>query len=88
MLRSVIALMAVCRMLAAMGGSIAGTIVDPSGALIPTVAVTAREAGTGAAYRTAADERGAYAFPDLPAGRYGLQVDHSGFVPYGRPGSR
>jgi hypothetical protein len=52
MLRSVIALIAACRMLAAMGGSIVGTVVDPSG-VIPAVVVTAREAGSGAAASSA-----------------------------------
>ena len=63
MIRSLIALVAVSTMLAATGGNMAGTIVDPSGAVMPAVAVVARNGNTGVVYRAATNERGFYALP-------------------------
>jgi len=62
--------------------TVAGTVADPSGAVIPDVLVTARNAGTGATQRATTNEEGFYAFPSLSPGAYGLQVEHSGFMPY------
>lgn len=85
MLRNWIALVAISPLFGATGGSIAGTIVDPAGARMPEVAVAARNVDTGMVHRTATNDQGFYAFPDLPIGRYALDVDHSGFQPYRHP---
>jgi hypothetical protein len=64
------------------GGSIAGTVVDPSGGVMPDVIVSARNTDTGVAQKTATNAEGFYAFPTLPEGRYQLEIAHSGFQPY------
>jgi hypothetical protein len=86
MLRSLIAFAIACPMLAATGGSVTGTIVDPSGATMPEVVVAVRNADTGVVRRSASNENGFYAFPDLPSGHYGLEVEHPGFKPYKQTG--
>jgi len=85
MLRNWIALVAISPLFAATGGSVAGTVVDPAGALMTEVAVAARNVDTGVVHRTATNDQGFYAFPDLPIGRYALEVEHSGFQPYRHP---
>lgn len=79
----VLALTAACfPALAGTGGSIAGTVADPSGAMMPEVIVVARNTDTGVVQRTATNQVGFYAFPALPSGRYELQVEHPGFTPH------
>ena len=65
---TVIMLLAASPILAALGGSIAGTITDQSGAAMPEVSVLARNADTGVQRRAATNEQGFYAFPDLAIG--------------------
>jgi hypothetical protein len=67
---------------ASTGGSIAGTVADPSGGVMPDVTVTVRNTDTGIAQRIITNSEGFYAFPTLPEGRYELQMEHSGFQPY------
>jgi hypothetical protein len=69
---------------ASVGGSISGTVKDPSGRVIPNADVTARESSTGLSYQTHADEKGHYTFPVLPVGHYELNVQASGFSGYQR----
>ncbi len=68
--------------LIALLATIAGSVLDPSGAVMPDVPVVVRNANTGVTQRTATNEAGFYAFPALPSGAYELQIDHSGFQPY------
>src|SRR5260370_8736287 len=81
-----ILLLAASPVFAALGGSIAGTMTDPSGAAMPDVSVSARNADTGVRRRAATNEQGFYAFPDLAIGQYTLEVTHTGFRPFTRPG--
>ena len=69
---------------ASVGGSIAGTVKDPSGRVVPGADVTIRESSTGLAYRAHTDSRGHYNFPVLPVGHYELRVQASGFTGYQR----
>jgi hypothetical protein len=69
---------------ASVGGSIAGTVKDPSGRLVPNAEVTVRETGTGISYLTHSDSKGHYNFPVLPVGHYELKVQASGFSGYQR----
>src|SRR6266545_4073528 len=71
-------------MLAANGGSIAGTVKDASGGIIANVVVTAVNTATGAVARSATNTAGLYAFPILPSGIYELRVEQDGFRPYVR----
>ena len=70
--------------LASTGGSISGTVKDPSGSVVPKAEINVRDAGTGAEYHTATDDRGFYILPVLPVGSYELDVKVPGFSPYQR----
>ncbi len=71
---------------AGVGGSISGTVKDPSGAAIAKASVTLVNATTGVRQSATADGRGAYTFPVLPVGNYVLEVNQPGFKPYRRTG--
>jgi hypothetical protein len=71
---------------AGVGGSISGTIKDPSGAAIAQASVTLMNPSTGVRQSATADGRGTYTFPVLPVGSYVLEVNHPGFKPYRRTG--
>ncbi len=64
---------------AATTGSISGTVKDPSGAIIPGATVTATDAATNFQTKTVSDDKGYYAFPSLPVGRYNIKVEDQGF---------
>ncbi|MFN0169300.1 MAG: TonB-dependent receptor domain-containing protein [Bryobacteraceae bacterium] len=63
------------------GGSIVGTIVDPSGAPVAGVKVVATEARTNISNETRSNPTGYYEFPLLPAGRYVIRSEAGGFRP-------
>jgi hypothetical protein len=69
---------------ASVGGSITGTVKDPSGRVLPNAGVTIRESSTGISYQTHTDSKGHYNFPVLPVGHYELHVQASGFSSYER----
>ena len=60
-------------------GAIRGSISDPSGAAVPGVEVSARNAGTSIVTTTTAGADGNYSFPSLPPGSYELSTDVAGF---------
>lgn len=68
------------------GGSIAGTVSDPSGSIIPAIVVVAQNTETGVAQKTTTNSEGFYAFLALPEGTYVLKVEQRGFQPYERSG--
>src|SRR5258708_21900605 len=61
------------------GSSLNGTVTDSSGAAVPSAKVTATNPATGLTRTTATDQRGLYAFQQLPVGSYDLTVEASGF---------
>ena len=61
-------------------GSIRGTVIDPSGALVPSATVTLLRDGRSAGASTS-DARGEFAFQGLAEGRYQIEVSASGFEP-------
>ena len=61
------------------GGSIAGSVLDASGALVPDASVTATGADTGTVYTTVTTSSGAFHFPQMQLGRYNLAVSAKGF---------
>src|SRR5580704_10738875 len=67
---------------AGVGGSIARTVKDSSGAAIAGAVVTE----TGVRNTTATDDRGVYTFAVLPVGTYDVEVSRTGFKPYHRTG--
>src|SRR5436309_2115834 len=59
--------------------SLAGTVTDPSGALVVGATVTAENTQTGLIRRTASDTDGVYRFPALPIGTWKLRTEKAGF---------
>ena len=59
--------------------TLGGTVADATGALIPGVEVTARNAGTGIVNNTITNEAGAYQFASLQTGTYQVTAALSGF---------
>jgi len=60
-------------------GSIAGNIVDQSGALVPSAKITATSKSTGSVYETVSSSAGAYRFPNLNIGSYDVKASAPGF---------
>ena len=60
-------------------GSIAGSIHDPSGAVVPSANVTLKDEGTGISKETTATDLGTFLFPDLSHGMYQVTVTVAGF---------
>jgi Carboxypeptidase regulatory-like domain/TonB dependent receptor len=71
---------------ASVGGSISGTVKDPSGSVIAGARVTVMEVNTGLSHQTHTDSKGYYTFPVLPVGHYVLDMQASGFGEYKREG--
>ena len=63
-------------------GTIAGTVRDSSGAVIPNAAVTATHVETNSRFTTTTNNDGLYRFPTLPIGTYELSVEITGFQKY------
>ena len=58
-----------------------GTVVDPSGALVPGAQITIERLGTGVPLHTVTtDERGYYRFPQLAPATYRIRLDRQGFT--------
>jgi len=60
-------------------GTIKGTVFDPSGAVVPSAAVTAINVATGVETRRESTAAGLYVIAPLPAGTYKITVTASGF---------
>jgi len=60
-------------------GSIVGTVSDPTGAVIPNVAIVATNAATQAEFETTTDATGEYMLTPLPAGLYTVRFKMPGF---------
>lgn len=67
-------------------GSIRGTVVDPSGAVVTGAAVAAKQTETGLTRTALTDHAGAYVLLELPVGHYQLRVEGKGFQTYIRQG--
>ena len=67
-------------------GEITGVVSDTAGASIPTAQLTATNAKTGVAYKTAANESGTYTIPLVPPGDYVIEVVSPGFSNLRRTG--
>src|SRR5690349_5018660 len=59
--------------------SLLGSVVDGTKAALPGATITATMIDTGRASSTVSDERGEYRLRGLPAGRYKVQAELSGF---------
>ena len=67
-------------------GTITGTVSDATGAVIPGVAIEAKNSQTGATYQAGSSETGNYTLAQLPAGTYELSANLPGFKRYLRSG--
>jgi Carboxypeptidase regulatory-like domain/TonB dependent receptor len=63
-------------------GSIRGTVVDPSGAIVQAATVTAKQTETGLTRSSVTDHQGEYVLVELPIGHYQLEVRAPGFQKY------
>jgi carboxypeptidase family protein len=63
-----------------------GTVVDPSGGVLPGATVTAIQTDTGFRREVVSDEQGSFALTNLPIGPYRLEVALSGFRSYQQTG--
>src|SRR6266849_2777376 len=61
-------------------GSIEGTVIDASGAVMPGVALRVTNLSTSATFSTTTNELGLFRFPVLPVGSYELVAEHPGFA--------
>src|SRR6266478_5171918 len=61
-------------------GSIEGTVIDASGAVIPGVMLYVKNASTSDTFNTTTNELGLFRFPVLPVGSYELVAEHPGFA--------
>ena len=65
---------------------ITGRVLDPAGAVIPGVEVTATNVDTGVPTRVRSNEAGIYVLPFLQPGQYNLSATAAGFKKYERQG--
>jgi hypothetical protein len=68
------------------GGSVAGIVKDSTGGVVPGATVTLMNTALGTQFTATTDGAGAYAFPNVPVGRYDLSVTLEGFKPLKRTG--
>jgi hypothetical protein len=64
--------------------SITGTVLDPTGALIPKATVEIHNVVSGLDRSTTTDNMGNFSFVNVPYNPYHLSVNASGFSPYGQ----
>jgi hypothetical protein len=63
-------------------GAMAGTVSDPSGAVVPRAAVVINNQGTGEKRDLAADAEGNFSVQFLTPGNYDIVVRAAGFEPF------
>ncbi|MGI4979599.1 MAG: carboxypeptidase regulatory-like domain-containing protein [Janthinobacterium lividum] len=69
-------------------GTIRGQITDPSGAPVPSTAITVKNLDTGYVRELTADSEGRYVAPNLPIGTYSVQAVSASFAPLTQTGIR
>src|SRR5258708_26238294 len=60
-------------------GTIAGSVVDSTGAAVAGASVIVRGANTGSVYKTVSTGEGSYPISDIAIGRYDVTVEFPGF---------
>jgi hypothetical protein len=65
---------------AASGGSISGTVADPSGAVIVGATLKFVNTAQQTVWQAASDKQGLYSFPNIPVGHYDLTITATGFT--------
>jgi hypothetical protein len=61
-------------------GNIVGTVLDASGATVPSASIEALEVATGVKRSTTTNQAGQYRFNNLPIGNYNITVSAKGFA--------
>jgi Carboxypeptidase regulatory-like domain len=61
------------------GGSVVGSVKDPSGSLVPQAQITFKNADTGATYATSSSAEGLFNLGAVPVGAYDFSVTAKGF---------
>src|SRR5689334_23011834 len=56
-----------------------GTVMDPTGAVIPQAQIVVQNEQTGLVLTAQSDERGNFIFPSLPAGTFSVSCEAAGF---------
>ena len=64
---------------AAQEATIVGTVTDPAGSVVPNVAITVTNTGTGYVRTFTTNDSGQFVAPGLPIGKYDLKAESSGF---------
>jgi len=64
--------------------SVGGTVLDPSGAVVPNATVEIHNAVSGFSRSTTTDTTGGFDFPNVPFNPYHLTVTATGFAPFAR----
>jgi Carboxypeptidase regulatory-like domain len=64
--------------------TITGTVLDPTGAVIPSAAITLTNTATGQVRQTASNSSGIYTFVNVGVGHVNLDVTAAGFEKYAR----
>ena len=67
-------------------GTITGTVIDPTGAVIANATVEVKNTGTGVVYKSVSTQTGNYTATQLPVGQYEISVTVQGFKKYNREG--
>jgi len=62
-------------------GNVRGTVIDPSGAVVPGATVTLKNMGTGATQTRTSNSSGFYEFALLPPGTYSIAVSAPSYSP-------
>src|SRR3984893_8014851 len=63
-------------------GSVSGTVVDSTGAVVPNATVEIRNPVSGYDRSTSTDTSGKFSFPNIPYNPYHLTVKAPDFAPY------
>ena len=63
-----------------LNGTLTGSVVDASEAVIPNASVTITDIATGREYKESTDSAGVFTFNNLPNGFYKVAVEHAGFA--------
>ncbi len=63
-------------------GSIRGAVVDPSGAVVQSAAVSAQQTETGLTRTAITDRDGGYVLVELPIGHYQIRAEAKGYQKY------
>ncbi|MGH9584904.1 MAG: carboxypeptidase regulatory-like domain-containing protein, partial [Bryobacteraceae bacterium] len=68
------------------GGTILGTVTDPTNAIVPNVQITITDTDTGQSHQATTNSAGRYVAPDLRIGHYTVRAEAAGFKSAERAG--